>query len=273
MSQAHAGQTYLANYCQRLLLLGVSLTLNHHIAMHFASMIKFFGPVYAWWLFAFERFNGMLEKVKNNGHDGGKIELTMLRHWVQTHLVYELLLGLPAEASQHERNLLNRLINTEASRERGTMMTELAIFRSEASIDSISLPRTLPKPTDLHKTSPYGLQADLYTLLFEYCRDLWPGLQLRQELSSGPGITFLGSQVARRLPYIRKDGLRYGSAANMRTSSDISAFINYHGVRTPVQIDELFVVQVAATQMPPHVCAVVRRFRSDDHIPPMPWDL
>ncbi|KAJ3845821.1 hypothetical protein EV368DRAFT_77177 [Lentinula lateritia] len=56
------------------------LTINHHLAMHFAMMVKLFGPVYAWWLFAFERFNGILEKVKTNGHDGGRCKLTMLRN-------------------------------------------------------------------------------------------------------------------------------------------------------------------------------------------------
>jgi hypothetical protein len=31
--------------------------------MHFVDMLKHFGPVYGWWLFAFERFNGMMEKI------------------------------------------------------------------------------------------------------------------------------------------------------------------------------------------------------------------
>jgi hypothetical protein len=77
MAQAQAGQTYFANYC-RLILLGVPLTISHHLAMHFARMIKVFGPVYGWWLFAFERFNGMMKKVNHNGHDGGRMELTLL---------------------------------------------------------------------------------------------------------------------------------------------------------------------------------------------------
>ncbi|KAK0193102.1 hypothetical protein F5146DRAFT_892888, partial [Armillaria mellea] len=50
------------------------LSVNHHLMMHFSSMIKLFRPVCSWWLFSFECFNGMLEKVNNNGHDGGHIE-------------------------------------------------------------------------------------------------------------------------------------------------------------------------------------------------------
>ncbi|KAF8223139.1 hypothetical protein L208DRAFT_1318635, partial [Tricholoma matsutake] len=38
-------------------------TINHHLFIHYYKFIKLFGPIYAWWLFGFEQFNGMLEKV------------------------------------------------------------------------------------------------------------------------------------------------------------------------------------------------------------------
>ncbi|KAG1809542.1 hypothetical protein EV424DRAFT_1282325, partial [Suillus variegatus] len=50
------------------------LTINHHASTHIDEMIRKVGPVYAWWLFAFERFNGMLNRVHHNGHDGGRME-------------------------------------------------------------------------------------------------------------------------------------------------------------------------------------------------------
>jgi len=89
-----------------------------------------FGPVYAWWLFAFERFNGMMEKVKHNGHDGGVMELTLLRNWVQTQLIFELLASLPAETHQIERQMLERRIELEG-KQRGSMIAQIAIFQSE----------------------------------------------------------------------------------------------------------------------------------------------
>jgi len=276
MAQANAGQMYLANYCQRLLLLGVSPTINHHIAMHFSSMIKLLGPVYGWWLFAFERFNGMLKRVNHNGHDGGRMELTLLRNWVQTHLIYELLIALPPDASQHERDLLDKIIKAEAKQDRGAMMTQIAIFRSEALVDSISLPKRLPKPINLHQVRCQALDAtdlDVYSLLLSYCRGLWPELHLRRELSLQEGTAFIGNQVARRLPYIRKDGIRYGSRANLRTKADTFAFIEHNGVRVPVCIEEIFAVRIPNSNKPSHICAVIRRLRSDDQMPAMPWDL
>lgn len=132
MAQAHVGQEFLRQYCLRCLDLGIHLVINHHLAMHYEDMIKLFGPIYGWWLFAFERFNGMLEKVNHNGHDGGRMELTLLRNWVQTHLIYKYLISLPADAHDFERKFLDDLIKDEG-RQRGSMMTQMAIFRSEAS--------------------------------------------------------------------------------------------------------------------------------------------
>ncbi|KAF9060780.1 hypothetical protein BDP27DRAFT_1385475 [Rhodocollybia butyracea] len=133
MSQANIGQTYFAHYCLSLLRLGVTLIINHQLAMHFSTMIKMFGPVYGWWLFAFERFNGVLEKVKLNGHDGGQVELTMLRNWVTSHLIYEYLLALPADASAEEHELVDLIIKAEAAKSHNSVMTE--IFRSKVSDD------------------------------------------------------------------------------------------------------------------------------------------
>ncbi|KAG2050544.1 hypothetical protein BDR06DRAFT_998615 [Suillus hirtellus] len=67
MAQARTGQSFLAHYCLECLQLRIPLTINHQASMHTADMIKKFGPVYTWWLFAFERFNGMLERVHHNG--------------------------------------------------------------------------------------------------------------------------------------------------------------------------------------------------------------
>ncbi|KAG1749066.1 uncharacterized protein EDB91DRAFT_1244855 [Suillus paluster] len=66
MAQACTGQSFLAHYCLECLQLCIPLTINHQALMHTADMIKKFGPVYAWWLFAFEWFNGMLEHVHHN---------------------------------------------------------------------------------------------------------------------------------------------------------------------------------------------------------------
>lgn len=90
VNDARRGVKYLQQYCQLALSLGIPLKPNHHLAMHYVDMFKRFGPVYGWWLFAFERFNGYLEDVNLNGHAGGEMERTILRGWITKHRTYEL---------------------------------------------------------------------------------------------------------------------------------------------------------------------------------------
>jgi len=90
ISDVRRGQRYLRLFCEIALRLRVQLKPNHHLAMHYEIIFKRFGPCYAWWLFAFERFNGILEEVNLNGHAGGEMELTLLRHWILKQRLNEL---------------------------------------------------------------------------------------------------------------------------------------------------------------------------------------
>lgn len=90
MTDVHHGQELLRSYCLLALTMGIHLMPNHHLSMHYWMIFKLFGPAYAWWLFGFERFNGLLEKVKLNGHANGEMETTLMRNWVRRHRVYDL---------------------------------------------------------------------------------------------------------------------------------------------------------------------------------------
>ncbi|EJD33646.1 hypothetical protein AURDEDRAFT_76841, partial [Auricularia subglabra TFB-10046 SS5] len=43
-----------------------SITPNHHLATHIPEFLRRFGPPHSWWAFPFERYNGMLQKIKTN---------------------------------------------------------------------------------------------------------------------------------------------------------------------------------------------------------------
>lgn len=127
MAQAQQAQQFMAQYCHACIHLRIMLIINHHLSHHFCDMIKRFGPVYSWCLFAFEQFNEMLEKVNHNGHDSRHMELTLVQNWVQTHLIYKLLLDLPDDSHPLEWQLLECIIKSEGW-EWGTMMIQIAIF-------------------------------------------------------------------------------------------------------------------------------------------------
>ncbi|OAD67732.1 hypothetical protein PHYBLDRAFT_174060 [Phycomyces blakesleeanus NRRL 1555(-)] len=46
------------------------LTCNMHLHLHLHDTIRDFGPVYGYWLFGFERYNGLLKNNKTNRKDG-----------------------------------------------------------------------------------------------------------------------------------------------------------------------------------------------------------
>lgn len=89
LSDVHRAQVFLQWYCQGLLRLKVPLQPNHHWSMHYEDMFRRFGPAYAWWVFAYERFNGLLSKVNLNRHPE-KSPSTLMRFWIQMHRLYEL---------------------------------------------------------------------------------------------------------------------------------------------------------------------------------------
>ncbi len=51
------------------------VTPNMHLVLHMTDCCRNFGPVYAFWLFAFERFNGMLGRYSTNGSRGIESQL------------------------------------------------------------------------------------------------------------------------------------------------------------------------------------------------------
>ena len=51
---------------------------NHHMALHLKVFLLLFGPVHGWWTFPFERYNGLLQRVKTN-FDAGEFRCGYLR--------------------------------------------------------------------------------------------------------------------------------------------------------------------------------------------------
>ena len=58
------------------------ITPNMHLHCHLYESVKHFGSVFAFWLFSFERFNGMLESFNTNGRENFEVQL--MREFVVT---------------------------------------------------------------------------------------------------------------------------------------------------------------------------------------------
>lgn len=235
LCQAQMGQEFLAQFCHALLTLGVPLVINHHLSLHFFDMICLFRPIYAWWLFAFECFNGMMEKVKHNSHDGGQMEVMLLQNWVQTQFIYELLLSLllmlthksvqcsTTSLSWKEGNEALWWHRLQYSRARLIQVcpSVVSIFKSTFFSfyeDKVKLLKRVGQlPVNLIQHDQTG---QTYHLLLEYSKLLWPDLNLVTQFSPIDGLSFIPGNVAHEVPYIRKDGIWYGCTSNKCTQVD-----------------------------------------------------
>ncbi|KAJ3502748.1 hypothetical protein NLJ89_g8745 [Agrocybe chaxingu] len=59
---------------------GTIFTTYQHLALHFPSLLRRFGPTHAWRCFIFERFNFLLQKIPTNAKFG-ELEKTMLKRF------------------------------------------------------------------------------------------------------------------------------------------------------------------------------------------------
>ncbi|EIW84165.1 hypothetical protein CONPUDRAFT_51206 [Coniophora puteana RWD-64-598 SS2] len=127
---AHS-QGYIQLYCQGLQALSIPLTVNHHLAMYYSEVLQRYGPVYTCWLFGFECFNGLFEKVNLNSHRGGEMEYSLVRNWVEKQHLHKLvsvifalnsyfqycmhveMIFLPKNASEKEHQLVDRVMHTK----------------------------------------------------------------------------------------------------------------------------------------------------------------
>ena len=75
------GDTLLLQFCRRTehMFGKESITPNMHMHCHLAACIRDYGPLHGFWLYAFERYNGVLGSVPNNNHS---IELQLMSRFV-----------------------------------------------------------------------------------------------------------------------------------------------------------------------------------------------
>ncbi|XP_028419139.1 uncharacterized protein LOC114544841 [Dendronephthya gigantea] len=84
------------------------ITPNMHMHTHLADCILDYGPVYSFWLFSFERYNGILGNYSNNNKS---IELQIMRKFLRDQNLREL--EFPKECVQHFSDLTDKLQQRE----------------------------------------------------------------------------------------------------------------------------------------------------------------
>ncbi|CDO76806.1 hypothetical protein BN946_scf185033.g3 [Trametes cinnabarina] len=212
--RAHECHMYACQAWARML---CHLTPYFHILMHLILWILRLGPVYAWWVFAYERFNGYLSKIRHNGHPG-ELEATMMRGWTKMHLIYDLILhleNLGEMKTQEDEDSIKDLKEClqgpgKTGNNKGTLLAMLAAMTAHHNHELIVYPKHGRKIDLKH--------AGIYPCVYEHLRKEWkdrcnlvPDTASRAE----NGTAFVAVAIP-AFSHVVVAGVRYGASTAQR---------------------------------------------------------
>ena len=117
-----------------------------HLHAHLMDCILDFGPVYSFWLFSFERLNGVLGSYHTNGHD---ISLQIMRKFTSS--TYHCIQNWPEEYRNHLYPFLKKHQYCQGSLETASVQQVLEDFQFE---DVKPLPPVHEMAWELHQKDP-----------------------------------------------------------------------------------------------------------------------
>ena len=170
---AEQAQELLAGACRSLLRHGMRLTINWHVAMHYARSIELYGPVGGFATWPFERNNGVLARTRFFKGDTVQMTSTASRRWLKEQLLSAVLDNPAATVSEVETAYIDDL-KSRLNRQviQGTLL--LDEHRSRAASRVMKLPSPIRTALDLRK-------AGLYELTLSWLQSSLPHLLIRSE--------------------------------------------------------------------------------------------
>ena len=99
MEDISLASALLLSFCRRFEILHgpSSVTPNMHMHGHLTECIKDYGPLSSFWLFSFERFNGLLGDLPTNNR---LIEMQVMQRFVQDNFYLQMLSYTPTDSSE-----------------------------------------------------------------------------------------------------------------------------------------------------------------------------
>ena len=112
IEEAEQGHDLLVKFCIEFeTLYGIEkVTPNMHMHTHLVECIMDYGPVYAFWLFSFERYNGILGNYRTNNRS---VEVQFMQHFM--HDVQVDNLNIPVECLNVQTTTMQQLFNKDLS--------------------------------------------------------------------------------------------------------------------------------------------------------------
>ncbi|KAG2190754.1 hypothetical protein INT47_007247 [Mucor saturninus] len=225
------------------------LTCNMHLHLHLRDTVRDFGPVYGYWLFGFERYNGLLKNVDTNRRDG--FESTYIKSFTENMYKGDLVQRLTCQSQVPFKVLLKKLtslsntfIVAPAPAPAPQRRFRLDAFL-QASLDvSLTIkgnealpPSALPLPTATATTQMGDID---YPHLLEYYKRAYDNEHLVDYLHASSSPFFVNDRIT-KIKAIDLLGQTYkGKGGSGSRGSYIQAlFLDFEGRKTNAYTGEI----------------------------------
>ena len=156
MNQVRLADALLLQFCRRAeRLYGKDIvTPNMHMHCHLRACVEDYGPLHGFWLFAFERYNGILGKIPNNSLS---IEVQLMNHFLADNKI--LSASLPEIFSDELQPLLPR--HLQASGSLGDTVCSFPDHDLPLQTESASMDLIIESPNSSMKLPSHTIQKVL----------------------------------------------------------------------------------------------------------------
>ena len=193
------------------------ITPNMHMHGHLANCVEHYGPIFSFWLFSFERYNGILGKFANNKKD---IEVQLMRKFLAiTHTksissdLVSYIHNNPVAAQLATNDLMS--VDSESFERLISKETYFAPLLSISSVKWNNSDVYLPKKCSLVSLDKDDVNflVSVYSVLFPHCSFSSDTLPL----------------VCRKYPYVHIGLERFGHRSDQKKCYILAAWANTTG--------------------------------------------
>ncbi|KAG9079518.1 hypothetical protein FRC06_007685 [Ceratobasidium sp. 370] len=261
-------QTVCIGYAEN----NIPLPPNFHYLMHLEESVLKYASIYNSHVWAMERANGMLGRIRHNGRSRGVLEGTLMRGWWSYTKLQNLIYMLrnlrnrtPSDDAIIEDLLVALRGGPEHAQERGTLMAFIAqCHTAYTRLHGIQEATRLSKQSRKVDLERIGI----YELILDYCQQIWP-----EEGIFGNGqvrdLYLPPEGVATNYSFVEYDGIRYGAHTH---TSGLRYCYAYIDGRYPVRIERVLLIDFPGYPRLRTICVLIRRFCVPEHEPRFPWD-
>ncbi|RPD57896.1 hypothetical protein L226DRAFT_474387 [Lentinus tigrinus ALCF2SS1-7] len=232
-----------------------TLVPNHHLALHLRRFLDAFGPVHGWWTYPFERYNGLLQRLKTN-FKAAEMATTFMRYWyIGTALRWLIRTVLWPSIEEYDV-MVKSFERAFSDTVRGTRVTDI-LASNGADLDKADF------MYDRHEES--ALTADVYQMLLEHVnafRTPAPFLSAHSPANDGkarlhPAGQFVSSihqkgiRFATRAKGLRDSFILFRSDDGMVRAGQISQIFYHHRIEENCTITQPYLIVDAYSDLAP----------------------